>query len=100
MPAKMGRTPSKMWKISAKIGGYPLLAKEDAPQGEKDTPQDVEDTPPKDKGQKSKNDPRPGAVKSHLKTSRKWAVFGNLWGGGYGQSPEDVKDTPPVVSKG
>ena len=54
---------------------------------------------PQDKGQKSKHDPTPGAVKSHWKTSRKWAVFSNLWGA-HGQSPEDVKDTPPVASKG
>ena len=61
-----------------------------------DTPPDVEDTPQI----KAKNDPRPGAVKSHLKTSRKWAVFRNLRGEAHGQSPEDAKDTPLVASKG
>ena len=48
----MWRIPPKMWRI-----------------------------PPQEKGQKSKKKPRPEAVESHLKTSRKWAVFRNLWEG-------------------
>ena len=62
-------TPQDEEGYPPRCGGYP-------PNVE-DTPQDVEDTP-QDKGKKSKNDPRPGAVKSHLKTARKWTVFCNL----------------------
>ena len=111
-------------RIPPTCGGYPPLASKgcggypprcgEYPQDVEDTRQDVEHTPKmwripggyppryggylQDEGQKSKID-KPGAVKSHLKTSRKWTVFHNLWREAHGQSPEDTKDTPPVPPK-
>ena len=40
--------------------------------------------------QKSQNDRRPGAVKSHLKISGNWTVFCNLWWGPHGPAPCDL----------